>query len=49
MATHLGTVEAVIMSTVGVCEDSVLVFETSVTPDWRVVHGREGTSKRPGG
>ena len=49
MGTHLGTLEAVIMSTVGVCEDSVLVLETSVTPDWRVVYGREGTSERPGG
>ena len=36
------------MSTVGVCEDSVLVLETSVTPDWRVVHGRKGTSEGPG-
>ena len=48
MGRHLGTLEAVIVPTVGVCEDSVLVLETSVTPDWRVVYGREGTSERPG-
>ena len=49
MVTHLGTLEAMIVSAVGVREDSVLVLETSVTPDWRVVYGREGTSEGPGG
>jgi len=49
MGTCLGTLEAVIVPTVGVCEDSVLVLETSVTPDWRVMYGRKRTSKRPGG
>lgn len=37
------------MPTVGVCEDSVLVLEAPVTPDWRVVYGREGASEGPGG
>ena len=49
MGTHLGTLETVIVPAVGVCEDSVLVLETSVTPDWRVMYCREGTSERPGG
>ena len=49
MGAHLGTLEAVIVPTVGVCEDSVLVLETTVTPDWRVLYGREGASEGPGG
>ena len=47
--THQGTLEAVIMPTVGVREDAVLVLQSAVAPDWRVVYGREGATKRPGG
>jgi len=46
---HQGTLEAMIMPAIGVCEDSVLVLQATVTPDWRVVYGREGASERPGG
>lgn len=48
ICTNQGTLEAVIMPTICVCKDSVLVLQASVTPDRRVVDGREGTSKRPG-
>jgi len=43
------TLEAVIMPTIGVCEDAVLVLQATVAPGWRVVYGGEGTSERPGG
>ena len=46
-STHQGTLEAVIMPTIGVCKDSVLVLQAAVTPDWRVVYGREGASEWP--
>ena len=46
---HQGTLEAMIMPTIGVCEDSVLVLQAAVTPDWRVMYGREGASERPDG
>jgi len=49
MGTDQRTLEAVIMPTVGVCKDTVLVLQTTVTPGWRVVYGGEGASERPGG
>lgn len=40
---HLCTLEAVVMSTICVGENSVLILQTPITPRRRVLHGR----KRP--
>lgn len=45
MQTHHGTLDTVIMPTIGIGEDTVLVLQTAISSDWRVLDGRKRTTK----